>query len=109
MRIESTAGLRCFPGEVMTRITLIAIFALLPVLTTQAVAQRKSLTESRRAPVDANLSITGKVGGKTLQASGVGSCRHAPDASIRGVSASLWMVQYGSGDGAVKQLNLTLW
>ena len=93
----------------MTRFTMIVVFALLPLLTTQAVAQRKSLTESGRAPAAASLSITGKVGGKSLEASGSGSCRHAPDASIRGVSASLWMVQYGGGEGGVKQLNLTLW
>jgi hypothetical protein len=93
----------------MIRITLIAAIGLFPLLTTQAVAQRKSLTESRRAPAAVSLSITGKVGGKSLQASGGGSCRHAPDAAIRGVSASLWMVQYGGGQGGVKQLNLTLW
>lgn len=94
----------------MTRTTLIVALVLLPLLTQEAVAQRKSLTETRGAQVEANLSITGKVGKKSLQASGSGSCRHAPEASIRGVSASLWMVQYGgSEDGAVKQLNLTLW
>ena len=92
----------------MIRLTLIVAGVLTPLLTTQAVAQRKSLTESR-APAAASLSITGKVGGKSLQASGGGSCRHAPDAAIRGVSASLWMVQYAGGEGGVKQLNLTLW
>jgi hypothetical protein len=94
----------------MTRTTLLVALALLPLVATKAVAQRKALTETRGAQPAAALTITGKVGGKNLQASGSGSCRHAPDAAIHGVSASLWMVQYGgSGDGAVKQLNLTLW
>lgn len=94
----------------MTRTTLIVTLALLPMVATEAVAQRKALTATPEARAAAALTVTGKVGGKRLDASGGGSCRHAPDAAIRGVSASLWMVQYnGSGDGAVKQLNLTLW
>jgi hypothetical protein len=55
--------------------------------------------------------VGGKVGGKKIQGSGSGTCSHAADASIGGVSASLWTVQYGNtADGAgLKQLNLTLW
>jgi hypothetical protein len=55
------------------------------------------------------LNISAKVGGKTAQATGAGECRHAPDASINGVSASLWMVRFDGGKDGVKQLNLTLW
>ena len=94
----------------MTRNTLIATLILLPGLATEAAAQRLTRPVTPGAPVEAALTIAGKIGGKSLQATGSGACRHAPDASIRGVSASLWMVQYGgSRDGALKQLNLTLW
>jgi hypothetical protein len=97
-------------GELMIRFTVLLTLVLLPGLTTQASAQRLTPPANSGSSAQANLSITGKAGGKNLQASGTGSCRHAPEASISGVSASLWMVQYGgSGDGAVKQLNLTLW
>jgi hypothetical protein len=94
----------------MIRFTLFVTLVLLPVPATEAAAQRLTQPANPGATAMANLTITGKAGGKQLQASGSGSCRHAPDASIHGVSASLWMVQYGgSGDGPVEQLNLTLW
>lgn len=93
----------------MIRFTLLVSLALLPAEATEAAAQRLTQPASPGAS-QANLTIAGKVGGKKLQASGSGSCRHAPDASIYGVSASLWMVQYGgSADESVKQLSLTLW
>jgi hypothetical protein len=95
----------------MTRASLIVTLCLLPGVSRAAVAQRQTLApDSPKAPIEASLNIAGKAGGKSIQASGTGSCRHAPDASLRGVSASLWMVRYGGeADGAVKQLNLTLW
>jgi hypothetical protein len=94
----------------MIRFTLLVTLALLPAVATEAAAQRLTQPANPGGSAQGNLNITGNIGGKSLQASGSGSCRHAPDASIHGVSASLWMVQYGSsGDGAVKQLNLTLW
>jgi hypothetical protein len=55
------------------------------------------------------ITITAKIGKKNYQSSGDGSCRHAPDATIRDVSASLWKVQYAKQRGGVKQLSLTLW
>ncbi len=94
----------------MPRFVLLTALALLCSPSSEAAAQR--LTPQSRADRDAapTLTISGKVGGKNHQASGPGTCSHAPDASIRGVSASLWMVQFSAGDGAgVKQLNLTLW
>lgn len=93
----------------MPRFVLLTAVALLCSLSSEAAAQRKA---QRPTGGDATptLTISGKVGGKNYQASGPGSCRHAPDASIRGVAASLWMVQFGGGDdSAIKQLNLTLW
>jgi hypothetical protein len=57
-----------------------------------------------------SVTISGRVGGKTLNASGVGRCKHAPEASIYDVPAALWMVEYSTPDnGQLKQLNLTLW
>ncbi len=94
----------------MIRFTLLVTLVSLPGLATEASAQRLTRPANPGSSAQANLSITGKAGGKNLQATGSGSCRHAPEASIHGVSASLWMVQYGgSEDGPVKQLNLTLW
>jgi hypothetical protein len=94
----------------MTRTALIATLILIPGLPTEATAQRRARSPNPSALAEATLTIAGKVGGKSLQSSGSGACRHAPDASFRGVSASLWMVQYGgSRDAALKQLNLTLW
>jgi hypothetical protein len=94
----------------MIRFILLVTLVLLPVWATEAAAQRLTRPAGPGASAQADLNITGKIGGKNLQASGSGACRHAPDASIRGVSASLWMVQYGgSAESSVKQLNLTLW
>jgi hypothetical protein len=87
--------------------TLILVF---PGLVPAAAAQRKPRPETPDASTgQVTLSVAGKVDGKRLQASGPGSCRHAPDASIRGVSASLWMVEFGTKEGTLRQLNLTLW
>ena len=57
-----------------------------------------------------NVSVSAKIGAKSYDASGPGSCRHEPGASIYNVPASLWMVEHASsGDGAIKHINLTLW
>jgi hypothetical protein len=94
----------------MLRSAFIALLALLPAMSSGAFAQRRDRPEQAAAPGDITVSITAKVGGKSYQASGPGTCQHAPEASIRGISASLWVVQFsGSGQGGLKQLNLTLW
>jgi hypothetical protein len=55
-----------------------------------------------------NVSVSAKIGAKSYDASGPGSCRHEPGASIYNVPASLWMVEHASsGDGAIKHINLT--
>jgi hypothetical protein len=86
---------------------------LLPGSAGNAAAQdRTDLAPTNQAPAAAiTVVVGGKVGGKKIQASGTGSCRHAADASIRGVSASLWTVEYSraSDGGGLKQLHLTLW
>ena len=94
----------------MHRALLLATLILLSGRVRDAAAQRKLRPEPAGSSGPAvTLSISGKVDGKTLQASGSGSCRHAPDASIRGISASLWMVEFGARDGGLRQLTLTLW
>ena len=51
----------------------------------------------------------GAVSGKPIQVSGGGTCGHAPDVSMGGMSASLWTVNYrGSDEGTVRELNLRL-
>ena len=56
------------------------------------------------------MKISGKVGAKSYESAGQGSCRHTPAAAIYGVPAALWMVALtGSEDAPVKSMNLTLW
>jgi hypothetical protein len=95
----------------MLRALCLIVFVLLPGTSGQATAQRRAqLVPSEGEHQAITVTIAGKVVGKKIQASGDGTCSHAADASIHGVSASLWMVQYGGGgDGSLKQLNLTLW
>jgi hypothetical protein len=94
----------------MLRSAFLAFLALLPAMSSGAFAQQRDRPEQAAGPENITVSITAKVGGKSYQASGRGTCQHAPEASIRGVSASLWVVQFsGSGHGGLKQLNLTLW
>ena len=87
----------------MHRPALVAVLLLLPLFVRDALGQA--------VPAEtAAITIAAKVGKKSYQASGSGSCRHAPDASIRDVSASLWMVEYrNQREEGVKQLTLTLW
>lgn len=60
--------------------------------------------------IQAPVTIDAKLGGQRYQASGNGECKHAAEASIRGVSAALWTVEYsGAKGGSISQLNLTLW
>ena len=74
-----------------------------------ASAQRRKPSAAPASADQISVSIEARVAGKSYQGSGPGECRHADEASIHGVSAALWMVQYeGSKDG-LKRLNLTLW
>jgi len=91
----------------MLRSVSLAALVLLISSTSEAAAQNLA---PPGASVGLGVTISGKVGSKKYQASDGGTCRHAPDASISGVSASLWMVQYGgSGEAPLSRLNLTLW
>jgi len=90
---------------------LVITLTLLAGLSNRAAAQRRKPEIQAGAPAEqTSVTIEAKVAGKKYKASGSGECRHEPDASIRDVSASLWMVQYSNAkDGSLKQLNLTLW
>lgn len=95
----------------MLRAPLVASLVLLPAICSMTAAQRRAQPDQAKSPSDQiTVTIAAKIGKKSYQASGPGTCRHAADASIRGTSASLWMVQYaGSGKSKIKRLDLTLW
>jgi hypothetical protein len=93
----------------MSRAIPLVILSLMAGVSREALAQRLA-PEGRMSEAQSSLTVSGTLKGKAIQVTGSGSCRHAPDASIRGISASLWVVEFGgSEDGAVKRLNLTLW
>jgi hypothetical protein len=95
----------------MLRYALLASLGFLAATSSSVSAQQRDRPEQASPPADdITVSIAAKAGGKSYQASGRGACQHAQDASIRGASASLWIVQYaGSRSGGLKQLDLTLW
>lgn len=86
----------------MVRSSLIQSLFLFATMATGAAAQG--------AGDAGTVSVSAKVGGKTYESAGAGSCKHAPQASIYGVPAALWRVEYtGAGDGGLKGANMTLW
>jgi hypothetical protein len=88
----------------MDRFAAMAVLASLAGFSPEAAAQRLD------APAEsAAITVAARIGGKSYQGSGTGSCRHEREASIHDVSAALWMVQYTGQAGAVTQLSLTLW
>ncbi len=94
-------------GSVAAAVT---VLTLLATVSENAAAQRRPSAVPRGQPEQPSLTIEAKAGGRSYRADGSGECRHASEASIRGVPASLWMVQYAeNGDEALKQLSLTLW
>jgi hypothetical protein len=90
---------------------IVMLAALVAGLPHGAAAQRRKPAVAGGGPAEqTSVTIDAKVGGKRYKANGSGECKHAPDASIRGMSAALWMVRYTRAkDGPLKQLNLTLW
>jgi hypothetical protein len=90
----------------MDRVAVVAMLAVLVGSIQDASAQQ---LQSEAPAESAAITVAVRIGGKDYQGSGTGSCRHEPEASIRGVSAALWMVEYAGQKGALKQLNLTLW
>jgi hypothetical protein len=94
----------------MVRVGAFTILVLLG-LADQAAAQRAGFAPTGKTPEfeHAILAVTARVGKKDFRGDGGGECRHSPDASLRGVSASMWTVQFAEGRGSLKQLTLTLW
>jgi len=91
----------------VNRSALALTLALLASLTVDATAQQRPNTSV--AP-SKPLTVSARIDGKTYKATGPGSCKHTPAASIYDVPAALWMIEYGNPAGAeIKQLNLTLW
>jgi hypothetical protein len=92
----------------MSRMVMITTVVLLSCLAGPAAAQQ--LERNPKAPAETLLvGVGGKIGNKKYQASGNGTCRHTPDASIEGVSASVWTVQFdGSGRDGLERVNLKL-
>ena len=81
---------------------------LIPSLFTMATIVGDATAQRAEGPIV--LTVSAKVSGKAYNASGPGSCRHSPDASIYDVPSALWMVEHASpGKAAIKRLNLTLW
>jgi predicted dehydrogenase len=95
----------------MRRILSLIAVVLLPGLAGQAAAQERTQLAPPTSTADQiSVTVGGKVDGKKISGSGNGTCSHAADASIHGVSASLWTVQYTAAkEGSLKQLSLTLW
>ena len=81
--------------------------ALLVSLAVEATAQRRP---DASAASSKPLTLSARIDGKSFKASGPGSCKHTPAASIYDIPAALWMIEYSNRTGAeIKQLNLTLW
>lgn len=70
-------------------------------------ATAADMDESRAHDADA-VVVDATLGSNRYEASGAAECRHAPTASIYGMPAEMWLVQY-SGEGDVQSLSLTLW
>ena len=92
----------------MVRLSLLLSLFLLATIVPETAAQGVRRAQGARSA--GTVTISTKVGNKTYEATGEGRCRHAPQASIYGVPAALWMVEYtGEGDGGLKRANMTLW
>jgi hypothetical protein len=91
----------------VNRSALVLTLALLVSLTLDATAQQRPNTSA--AP-SKPLTVSARIDGKTYEATGPGSCKHTPAASIYDVPAALWMVEYNNPAGdKIKRLNLTFW
>lgn len=92
------------------RMPYIAVLLLLLGTPREALGQRRAPPEPNRGPGQSMaITVDVKIGSRRYHASGKGACRHAPDASIRGVPASLWMVEFAGEGAGLKELRLTLW
>lgn len=69
-----------------------------------AVATAAFATPARAQAVPVKVTVT--IAGKTQAFSGTGQCGHEPQASIYGMRAALWLVEYDSGKSRV---SLSYW
>ena len=76
------------------------------VAITCATALTQAAQSRRQGPAKVAVEVSLKVGGVVYDAKTEGSCTHAPEASIYGVPAAMWMVRQGEGGRSVQ---LTLW
>jgi hypothetical protein len=90
----------------MGRSIVVVVLVLLSGASREASAQRVQHLAPAEIPA---ITVSARIGSKSYQGSGTGSCRHESDASIHGVLAALWTVQYTGEGRGLKQLNLTLW
>ena len=60
----------------------------------------------REKPAQVPLEVSLTIGGRQYAAKELGSCTHAPKASIYGVMAEMWTVRQQGGGGSVQ---VTLW
>ena len=72
--------------------------------TTAAAARAAA---ARADQVQITIALT--VGGKGYRATGLGECKHAPEAYIYSVAAAMWSVQYNSNSSTPRNLSLTMW
>ncbi len=85
---------------------MVRSFLILSVLTLATVTE----VAAQRTADASTVSISAKVGGKSYEGVGVGSCKHEAQAFIYGAPAALWMVEFtGADDGKLERANMTLW
>lgn len=78
----------------------------LVVITCAVALPQAEQARQQTGPIQVPIEVSLKIGGQAFIAKGLGSCTHAPKASIYNVPAQLWSVNQ-RGDGGLVQL--TLW
>lgn len=84
-------------------------FARLAGLSTLVFVLPVGAAHAQRRADQVPITIALTVGGKSYRATGLGECKHAPQASIYNVAAAMWSVQYSSNNSTPRNLSLTMW
>lgn len=74
------------------------------VAVASATQPEQSPTTTTAPPISGAVTLAGE----RYALDGAGECRSATEAYIHGIPAAMWLVQ-ASGDGAVRNLSLTVW
>jgi hypothetical protein len=90
----------------MIRHSVVMFSAAVVGITCVTALTHASQVRRRQGPVLVAIEVSLKVGSASYVTKGLGSCTHAPKASIYDVPAQLWSVQQASGERPVR---LTLW